>query len=139
MRLIIAVAFLLIVGCSTVKSPGDVRPETTPGTACWTKCEQLALDNARLGQLLLDDESKLARIQDARDPKAQSAGREDAGREDVGERKIECVLAEMRALQQCEIWYRSERSLALFDLKMQQCVQGHSYFESPGDCPRRAP
>jgi hypothetical protein len=133
MRLIIVAAFVLVAGCATVKSPNDEHAGQTPGTACWTRPEQLAQDNARLTQLLLDVQRELQRRLEAQDPKTQPVGQTDVG----SQKKIQCVLAEMRALQQCEIWYRSERALTLFDQKMQQCVQRRSYFETPGDCSRR--
>jgi hypothetical protein len=67
--------------------------------------------------------------------KLEQLAEDNAPRDETGrQRKVECMLAEMHALQQCEIWFRSERVGALFDQKMSQCVQRHNYFETPGDC-----
>jgi hypothetical protein len=56
-----------------------------------------------------------------------------------GQKLIECALAEIRAVQRCEIWYRDETVNPVFDQKMKQCEEQHSFFEKVGDCPRLAP
>jgi hypothetical protein len=114
------------------------KPDTTAQdklAGCTEKSAQLAVENARLTQELLD-------IKHPGQPygKAKERGpRMIVPVDPRGQKLIECVLAEIRAVQRCEIWFRDETVKSVFDQKMKQCEEQHSFFEKAGDCPRLAP
>jgi len=127
MRYAITAALAITAGCAHTNAEQTHRDSQLGSIPNVVQVGQLLEENATLLRLLAEKNQPHETDRDRDTARQRASDRQKA---------LECMLAEIRAVQQCAIWYRNEAVGTLFDQKMIRCVAQRNYFEARGDCAR---